>query len=144
MFTAVAGAGAWLGGARMKVSEHTLPARALIGTGFPFGGNADVERYARQFVPVAAETAGIRRCGSAAIDLAWIAAGRLDAFWELSIRPWDIAAGILLIEEAGGIVTGLDGEAAGIFTSPLVAGNAAMHAVAARAPSPRPMPEAPR
>lgn len=126
-FTAIAGKGAWLNDEPIEVSAISQPARALIGTGFPFSANADLERYSRQFIPVAAATAGIRRCGSAAIDLSWIACGRLDAFWELSIKPWDIAAGILLIAEAGGTVTGIDGAPATVFSSPIVAGNLRMH-----------------
>lgn len=128
LFTAVRGLGARANGVPIQVSRIADPARALLGTGFPFGGNADANRYARHFVPVAAATAGIRRIGSAAIDLAWLAAGRFDAFWELHLSPWDIAAGILLVREAGGLVTGIDGEAATIATSPLVAGNPEMHA----------------
>jgi myo-inositol-1(or 4)-monophosphatase len=128
LFTAVRGFGARVNGAPIRVSDTSEPARALIGTGFPFGGNADTNQYARQFLPVAKSTAGIRRVGSAAIDLAWLAAGRFDAFWELHLSPWDIAAGILLVLEAGGLVTGIHGDPATIGTSPLVAGNPAMHA----------------
>jgi myo-inositol-1(or 4)-monophosphatase len=122
LFTAVQGFGTRLNGTPINVSDTSEPARGLIGTGFPFGDGAETERYARQFIPVAQATAGIRRVGSAAIDLAWLAAGRFDAFWEL-----DIAAGILLVTEAGGIVTNMDGSSATIESSPLVAGNPAMH-----------------
>lgn len=127
LFTAVQGSGALVNGNPIHVSRTSDPEKALIGTGFPFGGNADLERYARQFVPVARTTSGIRRVGSAAIDLAWIAAGRFDAFWELHLSPWDIAAGVLLVREAGGVITGIDGTAATIETSPLIAGNPVMH-----------------
>jgi myo-inositol-1(or 4)-monophosphatase len=127
LFTAVRGLGTRLNGATIHVSDTDQPARSLIGTGFPFGDGAETERYARQFVPVARATAGIRRVGSAAIDLAWLAAGRFDAFWELHLSPWDIAAGILLVMEAGGIVSNIDGSPATIESSPLVAGNPAMH-----------------
>lgn len=127
-YTAIRGAGAWLNGERIRVSSIVEPARSLIATGFPFGGNADVARYARQFVPVAAATAGLRRAGAAALDLAGVAAGRYEAFWELRLSPWDIAAGILMIEEAGGVVTDLDGRRANIESSPLVAGSPTMHA----------------
>ncbi len=128
LFTAVRGFGARVNGTPIQVSTITEPARALIGTGFPFGEHAETERYARQFVPVAQATSGIRRVGSAAIDLAWLAAGRFDAFWELHLSPWDIAAGILLVSEAGGVVSGIQGTPASIGTSPLVAGNPSMHA----------------
>lgn len=127
-YTAIRGAGAWLNGERMRVSSIVEPARSLIATGIPFGGEKDVARYARQFVPVAAATAGLRRAGAAALDLAGVAAGRYEAFWELQLSPWDIAAGILMIEEAGGVVTDLDGHRANIESSPLVAGSPAMHA----------------
>ncbi|MEO7103852.1 MAG: inositol monophosphatase family protein [Gemmatimonadaceae bacterium] len=127
MFTAVRGHGSRVNGAPIHVSEISDPSRALIGTGFPFGANAATERYSRQFVPVAQATAGIRRAGSAALDLAWLAAGRFDAFWELRLNPWDIAAGILLVEEAGGLVTDIHGTRATVATSPLVAGNPSMH-----------------
>jgi myo-inositol-1(or 4)-monophosphatase len=128
LYTAIRGAGARLNGERMSVSSITDPARALIATGFPFGAHAELERYARQFVPVARVTAGIRRAGAAALDLAHVAAGRYEAFWELDLAPWDIAAGLLLIEESGGVVTDLQGEPACIETSPLVAGSPRMHA----------------
>jgi len=128
MFTAVRGHGSRMNGAPIHVSGISDPSRALIGTGFPFGANAATERYARQFVPVAQATAGIRRAGSAAVDLAWLAAGRFDAFWELRLHPWDIAAGILIVEEAGGLVTDMNGDRATVQTSPLVAGNPSMHA----------------
>jgi myo-inositol-1(or 4)-monophosphatase len=128
MFTAVRGFGARLNGTPIRVSQIADPEKALIGTGFPFGENADAVRYARQFVPIAGTTSGIRRVGSAAIDLAWIAAGRYDAFWELHLSPWDIAAGVLLVREAGGLITGIDGTPATIETAPLVAGNPTMHA----------------
>lgn len=127
-YTAIRGAGAWLNGELMHVSSIVEPARSLIATGFPFGGDENVARYARQFVPVAAATAGLRRAGAAALDLAGVAAGRYEAFWELRLSPWDIAAGILMIEEAGGVVTDLDGRRANIESSPLVAGSPAMHA----------------
>lgn len=128
LFTATRGGGAHLDGAPISVSRISDPPRALIGTGIPFGGNADMARYAAQMQPVAAATSGVRRAGSAAIDLAWVAAGRYDAFWELQLAPYDIAAGILLIREAGGVVTTMDGAPATIDSSPVVAGNPLMHA----------------
>ena len=85
LFTAVRGFGSRVNGIPMHVSDISDPARSLVGTGFPFGANADAARYARQFIPIAETTAGIRRVGSAAIDLAWLAAGRFDAFWELHL-----------------------------------------------------------
>jgi myo-inositol-1(or 4)-monophosphatase len=128
LFAAARGRGATRDGTPIRVSTVTALERALIATGFPFGEDAQIARYARQFQPVAAVTAGIRRAGAAALDLAGVACGRYEAFWELDLAPWDVAAGILLIEEAGGIVTGIDGARATVETSPLVAGSPAMHA----------------
>ena len=128
VYTATRGGGTWLGDERVRVSNTTDPARALIATGFPYGGNASLDRYAAQFIPVAQATAGIRRAGAAALDFANLACGRYDAFWELSLAPWDIAAGMLMIREAGGLVTDLAGHDATLGHDPIVAGNPAMHA----------------
>jgi myo-inositol-1(or 4)-monophosphatase len=127
-FTALSGGGAFLNGARIKVSALRDPDRALIGTGFPFRTVEQLPQYTAQFSLVAAGTAGIRRAGAAALDLASVACGRFDAFWELTLAPWDIAAGILLVREAGGIVSDLEGQAARPIAGGLVAGNPAMHA----------------
>lgn len=127
-FTAISGGGTFLNGARIKVSTLREPGRALIGTGFPFRTVEQLPQYVAQFSLVAAGTAGIRRAGAAALDLASVACGRFDAFWELTLAPWDIAAGILLVREAGGIVSDLEGQAARPIAGGLVAGNPAMHA----------------
>lgn len=127
-FTAIPGGGAFLNGARINVSHLREPGRALIGTGFPFRTVEQLPQYVAQFSLVAAGTAGIRRAGAAALDLASVACGRFDAFWELTLAPWDIAAGILLVREAGGIVSDLEGQAARPIAGGLVAGNPAMHA----------------
>ena len=127
-FTAISGGGAFLNGARIRVSPLREPGRGLIGTGFPFRTVEQLPQYVAQFSLVAAGTAGIRRAGAAALDLASVACGRFDAFWELTLAPWDIAAGILLVREAGGIVTDLEGQAARPIAGGLVAGNPAMHA----------------
>jgi myo-inositol-1(or 4)-monophosphatase len=127
-FTAIAGGGAFLNGARIKVSSLREPGRALIGTGFPFRTVEQLPQYGGQFSLVAAATAGIRRAGAAALDLASVACGRFDAFWELTLAPWDVAAGILLVREAGGIVSDLEGAPARPIAGGLVAGNPAMHA----------------
>ena len=127
-FTAISGGGAFLNGARIKVSSLREPSRALIGTGFPFRTVEQLPQYVAQFSLVAAGTAGMRRAGAAALDLASVACGRFDAFWELTLAPWDVAAGILLVREAGGIVTDLEGQSARPVAGGLVAGNPAMHA----------------
>jgi myo-inositol-1(or 4)-monophosphatase len=127
-FTAISGGGAFLNGVRIKVSSLREPGRALIGTGFPFRTVEQLPQYVAQFSLVAAGTAGMRRAGAAALDLASVACGRFDAFWELTLAPWDVAAGILLVREAGGIVTDLEGQPARPVAGGLVAGNPAMHA----------------
>ena len=127
LFTAVAGGGARRNGQPIHVSKITAPLRALVGTGFPFKSGDRVEEYLRGFGAVMRETAGVRRAGSAALDLADVACGRYEAFWELQLAPWDIAAGILLVREAGGVVTDLDGAPAAVAHTGLIAGNPAMH-----------------
>lgn len=126
-FTATKGGGAFLNGKRIRVSSLREPARALIGTGFPFKNVEKLPEYLGQFDSVMRGTAGIRRAGSAALDMSNVACGRFDAFWELVLAPWDIAAGILMVQEAGGIVTDLDGNPAQLKEGAFVAGNPAMH-----------------
>jgi myo-inositol-1(or 4)-monophosphatase len=127
-FTATKGGGAFLNGKRIAVSRLREPGRALIGTGFPFKTVDQLPEYTAQFTLVASGTAGIRRAGSAALDLCNVACGRFDAFWELTLAPWDMAAGMLMVREAGGIVTDLEGNDAQPVAGPLVAGSPAMHA----------------
>jgi myo-inositol-1(or 4)-monophosphatase len=128
LFTATAGGGARRAGQPIAVSRIDQPRRALIGTGFPFRAVEEIEPYLRAMSAIMREVAGLRRPGSAALDLADVACGRFDAFWEFRLAPWDVAAGILLVREAGGIVTDLDGAAGRVQHGPLVAGNPAMHA----------------
>jgi myo-inositol-1(or 4)-monophosphatase len=128
LYTATLKGGAYRDGQRLSVSTIREPARALIGTGFPFSHVESLSAYQPQFAAVARQTAGIRRAGSAALDLARLAAGQFDGFWELTLAPWDIAAGVLLIREAGGIVTDLDGRPAPIARTSVVAGNPRIHA----------------
>lgn len=127
MFTASAGGGTFLNGDAVSVSEVESTNRALIGTGVPFKNHELLQGYARQFVEVSRHTAGIRRAGSAALDLADVACGRFDGFWELTLAPWDVAAGIILVREAGGVVTDLDGVEVSPVQGAYVAGNPAMH-----------------
>jgi len=126
-FTATKGGGAFLNGKRIRVSSLREPGRGLIGTGFPFKNVEMLPRYLEQFSLVMRGTAGIRRAGSAALDMSNVACGRFDAFWELILAPWDIAAGILMVQEAGGIVTDLDGNPPQLKEGAFVAGNPAMH-----------------
>ena len=127
-FTARRGAGAFMNGNRIRVSSLREPGRALIGTGFPFKSLEKLPAYVEQFSLVMRGTAGIRRAGSAALDLSNVACGRFDAFWELTLAPGDVAAGLRMVREAGGIVTGLDGNPATVEAGAFVAGNPAMHA----------------
>ena len=126
-YGAVRGKGAWCAGSRLAVSRVEEPGRALLGTGFPFKQLERLDEYLGQFRRLLPLTSGIRRTGSAALDLADIALGRLDGFWELVLAPWDIAAGQLLVREAGGIVTNLSGREIGIEHTAVVAGNPAIH-----------------
>lgn len=127
-FTAISGLGAWLGDEPIHVSKIENPQRALIGTGFPFKTPADIPHYLPQIAKVMEATSGVRRPGAASIDLAHVAAGRLDGFWENFLSPWDVAAGILLIREAGGICTDAAGNDSQVTFGGIVAGNPAIHA----------------
>jgi myo-inositol-1(or 4)-monophosphatase len=108
-FWAEKGRGAWLQDRRLRVSARRDISEALIATGTPFNGHGDFDMWSRIFRTVGPEVAGIRRFGSAALDLAWVAAGRFDGFWETDLSRWDVAAGELLVREAGGFVTDFRG-----------------------------------
>lgn len=127
VYAARRGGGAWCDGTRMRVSTTTEPLRALIGTGFPFKDREQLDPYLPQFVRMASATSGLRRAGAAALDLADVAGGRLDGFWELMLAPWDMAAGLLLVREAGGRATDFSGTEVGPSQSGLVASNGVMH-----------------
>ncbi len=122
LFTASRGSGAFLNDRRIRVSRRTRLNDALLGTGFPFRQFDNVDAYLAMFKELTQKTAGIRRPGAAALDLAYVAAGRLDGFWEMGLSPWDMAAGVLLIQEAGGLVSDLSGEANFLTTGNVVAG----------------------
>jgi len=108
-FSASRGRGARLNDRRLRVSKQTQLSASMLGTGFPFRNEALAKRYLPTFEALFGKCAGVRRTGSAALDLAYVASGRLDGFWEFGLRPWDIAAGCLLIQEAGGLVSDLQG-----------------------------------
>jgi myo-inositol-1(or 4)-monophosphatase len=127
LFTAVRGGGARRNGQPIAVSRITEPSRALIGTGFPFKHREGIRPYMDVLPRIMEQTAGLRRPGSAALDLCDVACGRFDAFWEFRLAPWDVAAGILLVREAGGVVTDFSGAAAPVAHGPIVAGNPGMH-----------------
>jgi myo-inositol-1(or 4)-monophosphatase len=123
-FTASRGRGAKLNDRRIRVSPRRGLEGALIGTGIPFNGYSleHITPYLACLQEIAGETAGLRRCGSAALDLAYVAAGRFDAFWEMNLKTWDIAAGILLVTEAGGLVSDFNGGSEFLESGHVVAG----------------------
>jgi myo-inositol-1(or 4)-monophosphatase len=128
MFHASAGNGAWLNGERLQVSNCGHLDRALLVTGFPYSIQSAPNTNLDHYAAFALQTLGVRRLGSAALDLAYVAAGRFDGYWEFGTGPWDVAAGILLVEEAGGQVTRADGQA-GPLQPPIsiLASNARLH-----------------
>lgn len=128
LFTATRGSGAYLNDKRMRVSKRIKIADALIGTGFPFSKVDSLDRYIAMFRKVTLNCAGIRRPGAAALDLAYVAAGRFDGFWEMGLSPWDMAAGSLLVQESGGLVGDFSGEGNYLAKGEIVAGNAKVFA----------------
>ncbi len=127
LYVAERGGGAFLNDRRLRVANRRELHDCVIGTGIPFIGRGDHRAYLKEQQLVMNETAGIRRCGAAAIDLAWVAAGRFDGFWESDLHPWDMAAGIVLIREAGGFVTDLSGRDRMLETGGISAGNETIH-----------------
>lgn len=127
LFTAKRGGGAMLNNRRIRVTKQTGVKGALIGTGFPFKSTVYLDAYLGMFRAISTEAAGIRRAGAAALDLAYVACGRLDAFWEIGTMEWDVAAGILLIQEAGGVVTDFAFGENYLATGNVIAGNPKMH-----------------
>jgi myo-inositol-1(or 4)-monophosphatase len=126
-FWAEKGRGAWLMDRRLRVSSRRDLPDALIATGIPFLGHGDGAQWSRIFGAVAPEVAGIRRFGAATLDLAWVAAGRFDGFWESDLQPWDVAAGMLLVREAGGFVTDFRGGDRAMERSEFLAANDVLH-----------------
>jgi myo-inositol-1(or 4)-monophosphatase len=122
LFTASKGGGAYLNDRRIRVTKRERMEQALLGTGFPFRYFEHADAYLAIFREFAGRTSGIRRAGAAALDLAYVACGRLDGFWEFGVHPWDIAAGCLLITEAGGLVSDLAGGDKHLKTGNIVAG----------------------
>jgi len=123
LFTASKGHGAQLNNHRIRVSETPRLSQALIGTGFPFKNLAYLPEYLSIFAAIFPKASDVRRAGSAALDLAYVAAGRLDGFWEASLKPWDLAAGIVLIREAGGLSSNFDGQMDCLTRGDVLAGN---------------------
>ncbi len=123
LFTASRGQGAQLNNRRMRVSQQNNMDHALLGTGFPFRCEALIEPYMKGFQKVIPRVSGIRRAGSAALDMAYVAAGHLDAYWEMGLNIWDIAAGVVLIREAGGFISDLQGGESHLETGDILVGN---------------------
>ena len=128
LFTATKGGGAFLNGKKLKVTTNNSPNKAIIATGFPTNVEDDPQLCIEVFVHMLRQGFPIRRIGSACLDLAYVAAGRFDAFWEVVLQPWDVAAGRLLIEEAGGKVTDYAGNTLNpLRAGPVLATNAHLH-----------------
>ncbi|HYC38636.1 MAG TPA: inositol monophosphatase family protein [Usitatibacter sp.] len=128
LFTATKGAGAYLNDRRIRVSRTDKMEDALLGTGFPFREIVNVDDYLRMLRNAMKTCSGVRRPGAAALDLAWVACGRIDGFWEIGLSPWDMAAGALLVREAGGLVGDLAGEDKFLDTGRIVAANGKLFA----------------
>ncbi|MDH5230972.1 MAG: inositol monophosphatase [Gammaproteobacteria bacterium] len=126
-FMASRGNGAQLNDRRIRVTNRKTMEGALLGTGFPFRADQDVDLFIETLRVMMPQTAGIRRPGSAALDLAYVAAGRFDGFWEFGLNSWDMAAGSLLVQEAGGVVTDLKGGDDFLSNGNILAGNIRLH-----------------
>ena len=127
LFCAIAGAGAWLNGKRLTVSSATTLQDSLLATGFPYTIREKSSEVLAAVAALLPEAQGLRRAGAAALDLAYVAAGRLDGFWEINLKPWDTAAGILLVAEAGGMLSTYDGGPYTPYIPELVASNGRIH-----------------
>ena len=127
IYVAEKGHGAYLNDRRLRVAARHNLSDILVASGAPFMGKQGRENFLLELNAVVASTAGMRRFGSASLDLAWTAAGKFDAFWERNLKPWDIAAGILLVREAGGIVTDLDGRDGMMDCGHILATNDPLH-----------------
>jgi len=127
LFTAERGGGAMLNNRRIRVSRQNHLEPALLGTGFPFKSDEYLDAYLALFKPLCVATSGIRRAGAAALDLAYVACGRLDGFWEIGLKEWDMAAGILLIQEAGGVCTDFSFNDQYLQSGNLITANPKMH-----------------
>src|SRR5215472_16080577 len=126
LFVAERGKGAFLNDQRLRVAARRRLAEAVIACGLPHLGRGDLALFRKEFAAVQEKVAGIRRFGAAALDLAWVAAGRLDAYWERNLSPWDMAAGLLMVREAGGFVSDLDGREDIFGKGEILAGNEIM------------------
>lgn len=127
VFSAIAKQGAWLNQKKIEVSKTTKLEKSLLATGFPYDDFGRQEAYMELLKDLTTHTRGIRRLGSAALDLAYVACGRFEAFYEYNLNPWDVAAGILIVQEAGGHVTGFQDTTDPLFGADILASNGLMH-----------------
>jgi myo-inositol-1(or 4)-monophosphatase len=127
LFTAERGKGAFFNDRRIRVAARRQLSHAVVACGLPHLGRGDLALFRREFAAVQDKVAGLRRFGAAALDLAYVAAGRFDAYWERGLKPWDVAAGLLLVREAGGFVTDMNGQDRILETGGVMAGNEFMH-----------------
>src|ERR1700680_1086734 len=127
LFTAERGKGAFLNDKRLRVAARKRLADAVVACGLPHPSRGDAALARSEHIAVQEKVAGLRRFGAAALDLAWVAAGRLDAYWERNLSPWDMAAGILMVREAGGFATDIEGKDAMFTSGDILAGNDTMH-----------------
>jgi myo-inositol-1(or 4)-monophosphatase len=127
LFVAERGKGAFLNDRRIRVAARKRLAEAVFACGLPHLGRGDLAQFRQEFAVVQEQVAGLRRFGAAALDLAWVAAGRLDGYWERNISSWDMAAGLLIVREAGGFVSDCEGKDNMFATGDIVAGNETMH-----------------
>jgi myo-inositol-1(or 4)-monophosphatase len=126
IFVAEKGAGAWMNDRRLRVSGRRDMLEMIFATGIPYGGKTELPRTLRELAALTPRTAGIRRWGAAALDLAYVAAGRLDGYWERGLHPWDVAAGVLLVREAGGFVGAIEPEGDPVEGGSILAANPAV------------------
>ena len=127
LFSAVKGEGAYLNNRRLSVSTASELDKSLLATGFPYDIRTSRRNNLKNFSNLAVRVQAIRRAGAAALDLAYVACGRFDGFWELKLKPWDLGAGLLIVEEAGGCVSGIAGEPPSIYDGDVVASNGLIH-----------------
>jgi myo-inositol-1(or 4)-monophosphatase len=127
LYTAERGKGAFLNDRRLRVAARLRLVEAVVACALPHHGRGDLAQFRLELAAVQDKVAGLRRFGAAALDLAFVAAGRFDAYWERGLSPWDMAAGLLMVREAGGFITDLDGGEAMFATGDIIAGNETMH-----------------
>ena len=128
LYVAEAGRGAWLGDRRLRVSSRATLGECVLSCGIPFHGKPDHDIFVREMARLSARTMGLRRTGACSVDFAFVAAGRWDAYWERALNAWDMAPGVILVQEAGGTVTGVDGGPLALDGGHVFASNGAVHA----------------